>query len=175
MSEATKERWIQWVALTTTILAVCTAIVTLYGGKNSTRMQLLATDESNGWSYFQSKSIKQHTCEVARDMLRAQQIQAKDPETSANLHKLMAAYDADIARYDKEKKEVETSARVIGEQEKIAKARAPHFSMAVVFMQISIMLNSVSALLKRKQAWMAGIAFGVIGLLFFANAFWLWL
>jgi hypothetical protein len=43
--------------------------------------------------------------------------------------------------------------------------------MSVVFLQIGIMLSSVSALLKRKEMWALGLFFGCIGLVYLANGF----
>ncbi|MEI6035428.1 MAG: DUF4337 family protein [Verrucomicrobiae bacterium] len=53
MANEQQELWIKWVALTTTILAVCAAIGSLNGSSYSTRAQVLTTQESNQWSYFQ--------------------------------------------------------------------------------------------------------------------------
>jgi hypothetical protein len=69
MSELLKERWTQWAALTTTVFAVCAAISALKGGSFGTRAQITATKEANAWAYFQSKSVKQHTCENQKDLL----------------------------------------------------------------------------------------------------------
>ena len=74
-----RERWTQWVALTTTILAVCAAISALKGGGYSTRVQLSTTQESNKWSYFQAKSIKQHAVEMHKDQLEVVRLEARTP------------------------------------------------------------------------------------------------
>src|SRR5512142_1457211 len=77
---AVKERWTQWVALTTTILAVCAAISALKGGGYSTKVQLSTTQEVDKWVYFQSKSIKQHAVELHRDQLELARAEARSPE-----------------------------------------------------------------------------------------------
>jgi hypothetical protein len=52
VTEERKDSWTQWVALTTTILAVCAAISSLKGGGYSTRVQLATTVEANTWAYY---------------------------------------------------------------------------------------------------------------------------
>ncbi len=72
-----RERWMQWVALTTTVLAVCAAISALKGGGYSTKVQLSTTQEANRWSHFQAKSIKQHAVELHRDDLELAQLRRR--------------------------------------------------------------------------------------------------
>jgi hypothetical protein len=43
----------------------------------------------------------------------------------------------------------------------------------VIFLQISILLSSIAALLKKQPAWWLGLAVGAVGLVFFANGFFL--
>ena len=57
------DAWTKWVALSTTILAVCAAFATLKGGSFSTKTQLATVTASNKWAYYQAKSLK----ETARD------------------------------------------------------------------------------------------------------------
>jgi hypothetical protein len=174
MTEQSKDRWLSWVSLTTALLAVCTAIATLAAGKNSTRMQLMATDEANAWAFFQSKSIKQHSCEVARDLIEVESALTSSTQMLAVLDRKLQTYRADIGRYDREKSEIKSQAEDLAAKEKEAKNRSLHFTMAVVFMQIAIMLSSTAALLRKKPAWVVGMVFWVVGVAFFANAFYLW-
>jgi hypothetical protein len=43
--------------------------------------------------------------------------------------------------------------------------------MAIIFLQIAILLSSISGLLKKKLVWYGGLATGVIGLFFFVDGF----
>ena len=69
MSEPVKESWLQWVALTTTILAVAAAISSLKASSYSTRVQIHTTEEANQWAYYQAKSIKEHGFRLNKDVL----------------------------------------------------------------------------------------------------------
>ena len=148
-----KERWTQWVALTTTILAVCAAISSLKGGGYSTKVQLSTTQEVNKWSYFQSKSIKQHAVELHRDQLDLALLEARTPEAQRLLQERIARADAELARYDQEKGQIKAEAEAIQKDEGELKRHAGAFGLAVMLLQIAIMLSSVAALLKRPPMW----------------------
>jgi hypothetical protein len=168
-----KERWTQWVALTTTILAVCAAISALKGGGYSTRVQLSTTQESNRWSYFQSKSVKQHGVELARDQLAMLRLEARTPEAQRFAEERIRRLEAEGARYDAEKKAIQAEAEAIQKDEAALKRHGAAFGLAVMLLQIAIMLSSVGALIKRPVMWVVGLVFGAIGLVYMANGFWL--
>jgi hypothetical protein len=174
MADAPKEKWTQWVALTTTILAVCAAISSLKAGSYSTKVQLATSEENNGWSYFQAKSIKQHTCEAQRDLLGYYRLEARTLESRKYVDAEIAKYTADIARYDNEKSEIKmTAERATKDQSRYKKQNAA-LSLAVMLLQIAIMLSSISALAKRPPMWYAGLVLGMAGLVYMANGFYLW-
>ena len=168
-----KERWMQWVALTTTILAVCAAISALKLGGFSTRVQLSTTQENNKWSYFQSKSIKQHTVETHRDQLEVLRLEARTPEAQRLVEERIARAGSEIARYDKEKADIKAEAEALQKGEDELKRHAAAFGLAVMLLQIAIMLSSVGALIKKPVMWVVGLSFGAAGLVYMANGLWL--
>jgi len=168
-----RERWTQWVALTTTILAVCAAISALKGGGYGTRVQLSTTQEANQWSYFQSKSVKQHAVELHRDQLEVLRLEARSPEAQRVIDERLAKATAEIARYDREKNEIKAGAEAIQKDEGELKRHSGAFGLAVMMLQIAIMLSSVGALIKRPAMWVVGLVFGAVGLVYSANGFWL--
>jgi hypothetical protein len=166
-----KEKWTQWVALTTTIVAVCAALSTLKGGSNSTKTGLLTTQETNKWSYFQSKSIKQHICEEQKMMLEIEKTKNPNPETMELVNKNIETTEKDISRYDKEKAKIKEEAEELNKSGAEFKKHAGSFHIATMFLQICIMLSSVGVLIKRKILWYVGGAFGVIGVVYMINGF----
>ena len=170
----TKERWIQWVALTTTILAVCAAISSLKGGGYSTKVQLTTTQETNQWSFFQAKSIKQHVCEVQRDQLKLEYMKTGDPKVKALVQEMSKSCETDIARYDAEKSTIQSDAVALSKQQDEYKRHSGAFGLAVMLLQIAIMMSSVGALIKRRAMWVVGLGFGLLGLAYMANGFLLW-
>jgi hypothetical protein len=168
-----REPWMQWVALTTTVLAVCAAISALKGGGYSTRVQLSTTQEVNKWSYFQSKSIKQHAVELHRDQLELLRLEARSPEAQRLIGERVARASAELARYEQEKGQIKAEAEAFQKNEGELKRHAGFFGLAVMLLQIAIMLSSVGALLKKPALWAVGLGFGLLGLAYMGNGFWL--
>lgn len=175
MAEPPKENWIQWVALTTTILAVCAAISSLKASSYSTKVQVQTTKEANHWAYYQSKSIKEHSFRLNRDILNyANLLGNPTPQVQQFLTAKIKDYDQEIDRYDQEKKQIKTEAESLIKEQEFLKRHNAAFSLAVMLLQIAIMMSAVAALIKRKSMWGAGLALSVVGLVYMANGFFLW-
>ena len=114
-----KETWITWVALTATVLAVLAAIAALRASSYSTRAQIATTKEANQWAYYQSKSIKEHSYTLNRDILASVKLlETKNPKAQKFLTDKIKEYEGEIARYDKEKYQIKKDAEdIIKEQE----------------------------------------------------------
>jgi hypothetical protein len=165
------EKWTQWVAMFTTIFAVCAAISSLRASSYSTRTQLQTTLEVNKWSYFQAKSIKQHALELQRDEFMEHKFVEKDPEAQKYISGKLADYDKNIARYDQEKAQIKAEAETLVKDQELFKHHSATFGMAVMLLQIAIMLSSVGALTKRRELWYVGLGMGACGLVYMANGF----
>ena len=64
MAEEKKEGWLNLLALTTVILAVCATLATFKGGGHSTKAVLSQSQASDQWAYYQAKGIKGNLYEV---------------------------------------------------------------------------------------------------------------
>lgn len=170
MAEEKKEPWLNWLALTTVIFAVCATLSTFKGGGYSTRSVLSQTQASDQWAYYQSKSIKSYIYEIQRDKLDLEIKSAGIPltaEDKARYAKLVEEYTAKVARYEKEKAEIMAEAKRLEEARNDAQSHSKTFGMAIICLQISILLSSIAALLKKKYVWAGGAALGVVGVGFF--------
>ncbi|HEX9113470.1 MAG TPA: DUF4337 family protein, partial [Nitrospirota bacterium] len=58
MAEEKKEPWLNYLALTTVVFAVCATLSTLKGGGYGSKAVISQAQASDQWAYFQSKSIK---------------------------------------------------------------------------------------------------------------------
>jgi len=83
----------------------------------------------------------------------------------------IADYQKKMTRHDQEKTEIEHKAKQLEKLRDDFQKHAQSFGMATIFLQIAILLSSISALLKKKRVWYAGMASGLAGLLFFADGF----
>ncbi len=170
------DAWVGGVALSTAVIAVFAAVTTLYVGKFSSRAVLSKAEESNQWNYFQAKSIKGHTYEIQRDRLALEILASNgrlSRDCSRKYEETLAAYTANVQRYEKEKAEIKAEAERLGKQGRIAQERAGDFGYGLIFLQISIMLSSVAALTKKRTLWYFGLASVAGGVFFFLDGIFL--
>lgn len=162
MADLLPEKWMKGVAVTTTCLAVMTAIAASRGAACGARTQLLTAIESSKWAYYQAKSIKQNLAESQKNAFEVEVLGAANPEQKALYEEKLSTATAEISRYDNEKNQIRQEAEDTGLKNRLLGKKGNFFSAAVVFFQIAIMLSSVSALIKKKYLWMIGLAFGAI-------------
>ncbi|MDA8084311.1 MAG: DUF4337 domain-containing protein [Nitrospiraceae bacterium] len=174
MAEEKKETWLNYLALTTVILAVCATLSTFKGGGHSTRSVLAQSQASDQWSFYQAKSIKGYLYELQKERF-ALDLKGLDPAKrkamGAEYEKRIDAYAGKIAKYEEEKAKIEKQAKALEVVRDEAQRHSKAFGMAVIFLQIAILLSSIAALLKKKAVWLAGLATGIIGIVYFANGF----
>lgn len=175
MAEENKDRWFMGVALTTTVLAVCTAICSLKASAYSTKIQISTTKEANSWAYYQSKSIKEHSYRLQCDELRLHQLLGEgSPEARSFLDEKLKQYEREAARYDAEQEDIKKEAQKLIALQEVLARHGGNFALSVMLLQIAILMSSVSALTKKKPLWFVGLAFGAIGLVYMGNGFFLW-
>jgi hypothetical protein len=178
MTEEKKEKWLNYLALTTVIFAVCATLSTFKGGGYSTRSVLAQTQASDQWAFYQAKSIKGYIYETQREKLELElrSAGAKMPKPLIQEYEQrVEAYAKKIKKYEEEKKQIESDARKFEAVKEDAQKHAQIFGMAVIFLQIAILLSSIAALLKKKIVWVLGLAVGMVGLVYFADGFLLFL
>ena len=174
MAEETKERWMNYLALATVILAVCATLSTFKGAGYSTRSVLSQTQAANQWAYYQSKSIKGYLYEIQKESLEleSKKDRAKGSKVlSAEYEKKIELYSKKLKRYDEEKAVISNDAKKLESIRDEAQKHSQIFGLAVIFLQIAILLSSIAALLKKKYVWVLGLGTGVVGLVYFANGF----
>lgn len=170
--EKAKEKWMGWLALSTAIMAVLAALTTLYMGKFSSRAIMSQGMESDQWAYYQAKSIKQHTFEMSKNALDLQYRAQKGLPSgvAADYEKILAKYGDEVKRYDTEKKEIKDKAEGIAKVKLKAQEMGGNFAYALIFLQIALMLASISSLTKRKYLWYIALACNIGWLFFFLDA-----
>lgn len=165
-----------WVALSTAAMAVLTAFTTLYMGRYSSRVVLFGAQESDQWAFYQAKSIKGHAYEMQRTNmeLELETLKGRIPkELAGKFNKTIANYAESITRYDSDKKEIKDKAEAIAKDKQAAQVKAGQFGYALIFLQIALMLSSISVITKKKPLWYCGIAVAGAGIVFFVNGLYL--
>jgi len=161
------------VAVTTTVLAVMTAIAASRGAACVAKTQLLTAIEGSKWAYYQAKSIKQNLAETQQNAFEVEMLGAVSAEQKALFESKLSIAKLEIERYGKEKNAIKQEAEAVGVENGLLSKKSNRFSVAIVFFQIGIMLSSVSALIKRKDMWIVGLIFGVIATVFLINGLFL--
>jgi predicted ATPase len=171
-TNAEKERWQSWLALSTAIMAVLAALTTLYMGKFSSRAIMAQGLESDQWAYYQAKSIKGHTYDISRQALELQYRSQKglSPQVAADYEKTLKKYADEMKRYDVEKKEIKDKAEGLAKGKHKSQEMGGNFAYALIFLQIAIMLSSISSLTKRKYLWYIAILANLGWIFFFLDA-----
>ena len=108
---------------------------------------------------------------VERDLLSVDLVKSPTVETKATLEKIIQGADTDIARYEKEKTAIQSTAEALQREQSALKRQGGNYGVAVMFFQISILLSSIGALMRRKLPWIVGLVVGTAGLLYFVNGF----
>jgi hypothetical protein len=165
--------WLNYLALTTVILAVCATLATFKGGSFSTRSVMSQSQASDQWAFFQAKGIKEYLYNMQKEKLELELLAI--PKSSKAL---IAAYQAKIAlceekaaKYRKERADIEREAKALEAARDQAQLHSKAFGMAVIFLQISILLSSVAGLLKKKPVWYLSLGTGIAGILYFVDGF----
>jgi hypothetical protein len=174
MAEEPKEKWLNYLALTTVILAVCATLSTFKGAGYSTRAVLSQSQATNQWAYYQAKGIKGYLYEIQKEALELEF--KKDKIRGAKTlkeeyEKKIDLYAQKIKKYDGEKAEISKEAKRLETLRDDAQKHSGVFGLAVIFLQIAILLSSIAALMKKKVVWVIGMGAGAIGVVYFVNGF----
>lgn len=178
MAEDKKEPWLNYLSLSTVILAVCATLSTFKGGGYSTRSVISQAQASDQWAYYQAKSIKENLYQLQREKV---QLELATLEMNTPLAKVaayreaLAGYERKVDKYAKEKADIEQKAIQLEKQRDEAQKHGQPFGLAVILLQIAILISSISALIKRKVLWYLALPVGLVGVVFFADGFLLFL
>ncbi len=168
------EDWINYLVLTTVILAVCATLSSFqleHYSVESVLKQALAADQ---WAFYQSKSVKGYLYDLQREKLElefATLEKSLSPELTDRYQKIIASYGTQVKTYNKEKQEVMHEAKEFEKGRDEAQERREVFGHAIIFLQMGILLCSISALMRKKYIWVVGSFIGAVGVVYFANGY----
>jgi hypothetical protein len=171
ISDKEKAKWLNYLSISTVLIALCATLSTYYGSNHSSQSMLCQMQASDQWAFFQSKSIKEYMYEV---QLTSMETELLNPQTSAaaeNIHKNKEEYSRNIAKYKTEKAKISADAKHLEAQRDDSQKHGNAFGLAVVFLEVSILLSSIAALLKKKPLWYVSMIPGLVGMIYFINGF----
>jgi hypothetical protein len=167
------------VTLTMAVLAVLVATVSLLGHRTHTEEIILKNEEvllqnkvTDQWAYYQAKNIRRPNDELFADLTTV--IATKNAEGAA---KLQEKYQAEADRYKGEQKELDAKARelenegVLTRREgELARRKADRFDLGEVFLEIALVITSITLLSGRRIFWHAGLLIATAGVLLAGSA-----
>lgn len=154
------------VSLTMAIVAVLVATVSLLGHRAHTEEVVLQNKVSDQWAFYQAKNIRRHTDELFADI--ASVIASKDAEQTA---KLREKYTAEAERYRDEQKDLDAEARKLQQETQQERKRADRYDLAEVFLEIALVITSITLLSGRRVFWHLGIIMAILGIIVSASGF----
>lgn len=153
LSEQAKESHQKAVGLTTAIVAVLLAITTMLGHRSHTESVFLQTKANDQWAYYQAKNIRSH-------------MYVADAKIAALLPNGKALAD-DFKKSSTDQKEsaddVLEKAQEFEKEAGVASVRALRFDTAEIFLEIAIVLCSITLLTGNRMYWMISLLSTVVG------------
>ena len=147
------------VTLTMAVLAVLVATVSLLGHRTHTEEVVLQNKVTDQWAYYQAKNIRRHNDELFADL--AAVIPTKDGEAAA---KLGEKYRAEAERYRDEQKELDAKARELQQETELARRKADRFDLSEVFLEIGLVITSITLLSGKRIFWRSGLLLACVGI-----------
>lgn len=156
------------VSLTMAILAVLVAAVSLMGHRAHTEELLLQNKATDNWSFYQAKNIRRHSYETFLDLLSI-----SDPKDIKAAEGLKQKYEKEIMRSNGEQKEIEEEARRLERETALAGRKGDRFDLGEVFLEVGLVITSITLLTGRRRFWGMGTVVGILGIGVAVTALWM--
>jgi hypothetical protein len=153
------------VSLTMAVLAVLVAVVSLLGHRAHTEEVVLQNKSSDQWAYYQAKNIRRHEDEVFADF--ASVMSTTDAQKASQLRE---KYQSEADKYRDQQKDIDSEARKLEQETSHERDRANRYDLGEVFLEVALVITSITLLSGRRLFWQAGIVLGVVGLVIACTA-----
>jgi uncharacterized protein DUF4337 len=141
------------------------ATAALLGHRTHTEEIVLQNKVSDQWSHYQAKDSRRHTNELFADLTTV--ITSKSEESMA---KLREKYRAEAVRYADDQKEINAKARELEQETDLARRKADRFDLGEVFLEVGLVITSITLLSGKRLYWYIGLLSGAVGVLAAASA-----
>jgi len=164
--EARRNPNLKPVSLTMAVFAVLLAAVSLLGHRTHIEEVLAQAKASDQWAYYQAKGIRRHNYEIFAEVMSA--TASKD---EARAEKAREKFTHQAERYHDEQKEIEAEARKLELEVAVAGRKANRFNLGEVFLQIALVVTSITLLTGNRGYWGMGMVFAALGVVVAATGF----
>jgi Domain of unknown function (DUF4337) len=147
------------VSLTMAVLAVLVAVVSLLGHRAHTDEVVQQAKSSDQWSYYQAKNIRAHEDDLFSELAA---IMNSNDDGAAT--KFREKYVQEAERYKHDKDEIQNEARKLEGEVATERTRADRYDLAEVFLEIGLVITSITLLSGRRIFWHLGIVLSIVGI-----------
>lgn len=166
------------VAITTLILAVVGTLASFKAASLGNQVVINQNEAFNHWSHYQAKTIKKTTLEAELYNIEIElaKIDLTDnPKLQEELYAKKETYEQKIAQYKAEEYTLSQMAKLAEQKHLATKEISANFGNALIFLQIGILLSSLTAISKIKYYWYIGAVTGFIGFSIFIGSYYKYL
>jgi chromosome segregation ATPase len=156
---AHEDRGMAPVSLTMAIVAVLVATTSLLGHRAHTEEILLQNKTTDQWAYYQAKNLRLNNLQALNDVLSA--LEGKNEKAE----QVQKRFEGNIEKYSEEKKEIQDKAHEFEAELQHETQRANRFDLGEVFLEISLVVTSITLLTGRKHYWMLGMVLAAVGMI----------
>ncbi|PYT80072.1 MAG: DUF4337 domain-containing protein [Acidobacteria bacterium] len=153
------------VSITMSILAVLIAGATLLSHRAHTEELLLQSQATDQWAYYQAKNGRYHGMQNTADV-----IATMIPRDKEKAEAMLKKYEEDIERYDSDKEDISEKAQELERERDLVRRRADRYDGGEAFLEIGLVICSITMLTKRKGFWFAGMLLGAAGVVLAATS-----
>ncbi|PYM08900.1 MAG: hypothetical protein DMD82_01390 [Candidatus Rokuibacteriota bacterium] len=174
LEERREKSFTRRVALVTSVYAVALAIAALGGNSYGREMLLAQQKASDQWSFYQARSIREHQYRGQKLRLEADLVErgpAMREAARAKAEALLQRFADEEKRYNTTKEPIKAEAEKLEQERDRAEKRVFNFEFAEVFLQISIVLASVSILATSRPMFGVSLVAAVLGAVLTGNGF----
>ena len=135
------------------VVAVLLAFSTMLGHRSHTEEILIQSKANDQWAYYQAKNIRSHTYEANAELAALVSSGAKVAED----------FKIKAETQRKEAEEVQNKAREFENESAGAGRRADRFDTSEIFLEIAIVLCSITLLTDRRSYWRVSFVASALG------------
>lgn len=164
--EAKERKHLAPVSITIATLAVFVAIVSLLGHRAHTEEILMQTRATDQWGYYQAKNMRRNNLEALDEVLTALENTKAERASEVQKH-----FHEEIDKYREQQTDIQKEARGLEAEVKLASGRADRFDLGEVFLEIALVVTSITLLTDNRRYWYFGMVLAVVGLVAAGSGF----
>jgi hypothetical protein len=153
------------ISLAISILAVLVAMVTVLGHRSHTEAVLMQSRAGDQWAEYQSRKLRAENLQVTSDLLTLQPV---DDKIAAK--KRLDDYHTKITKWTAQLDGDQAKAKAFESKVEVEEAHAARYDLGEAFLQIAVVLCSVTLLTRRTAYFIFGLSLAAVGLVASASA-----